>query len=302
VLENRSALDLTVGRSTVRQAILALLMDEPGSRLHLREIQRRAETSPGTASRELAKLVAAGLVEREAEGAQVYFRASNSPFATMLRSILLAMPSPEPGPRPRRVPRPARTSATVSPTSGTADPTTATIASSAPIAATTPRRTDEAKPTAVAAAPAPLLEAEPHPAPRVFEPVPRQRAQAPSVPVEGETDAPAAGSMSPNALGLKVASRFAEAIKPIYGDQLRGVYLYGARAAGPADADADVETIVVLDRVDHYGAELEKTSQLCASLSHQYGVLLSRVFVSETAWEGGPDRAAPAVRSEAVAV
>ena len=78
-------------------------MDSASGRLHLREIQRRAGTSPGTASRERAKLVAAGLVEREAEGNQVYFRASTSPFATMLRSLLVAMPDPEFKPRPKPV-------------------------------------------------------------------------------------------------------------------------------------------------------------------------------------------------------
>ena len=83
---------------------------------------------------------------------------------------------------------------------------------------------------------------------------------------------------------------------------LRGVYLYGARAGGPAASDADVETIIVLDRVDHYGAELEKTSQLCASLSHEFRVLVSRVFVAEETWEGGPDGTLPALRTEAVAL
>jgi DNA-binding transcriptional ArsR family regulator len=88
VIENISAVDLVVGRSTVRRRILALLMAGPERRLHLREIQRRATTSPGTASRELGRLVAAGLVEREAEGHQVYFRTIASPYATMIRTLL----------------------------------------------------------------------------------------------------------------------------------------------------------------------------------------------------------------------
>jgi predicted transcriptional regulator with HTH domain len=59
VFENSPLVGLVIGRSGVRRRILALLMDESTSRLHLREIQRRAGTSPGTASRELGKLVAA---------------------------------------------------------------------------------------------------------------------------------------------------------------------------------------------------------------------------------------------------
>ncbi|HEX7490798.1 MAG TPA: hypothetical protein VF337_03735, partial [Candidatus Limnocylindrales bacterium] len=105
MFENSPLVDLAIGRSTVRQRLLSLLMDESCGRLHLRELQRRADTSPGTASRELAKLVAAGLIEREAEGSQVYFKASASPFATMLRTVLVAMPAPEFKPRPARLPR-----------------------------------------------------------------------------------------------------------------------------------------------------------------------------------------------------
>jgi DNA-binding transcriptional ArsR family regulator/predicted nucleotidyltransferase len=273
MLENSSALDLTVGRSTVRQAILALLMDEPGCRLHLREIQRRAATSPGTASRELAKLVAAGLVEREAEGAQVYFRASNSPFAMMLRSILLAMPSPERGPRPRRLPRPGRTKATAAPAADQVEFEPGVASSGIDSAAA-----------------------------RVFEPAPRQRSQAPSEQVAGADTLESPAPSSADSLVLKAAGRFAESVRLAYGDTLRGVYLYGARAGGSAAGDADVETIIVLDQIDHYGAELEKTSQMCASLSHEFGVLVSRIFVSESTWEGGPDGRLPLVRSEAIAL
>jgi hypothetical protein len=91
-------------------------------------------------------------------------------------------------------------------------------------------------------------------------------------------------------------------MREIYGESLRGVYLYGTRAAGPAPADADVETVVVLEQVEHYGAELERTSQVCAGLSHEMGIIVSRIFVSETEWNVGPDGDRPAGQTEAVAV
>lgn len=318
MFENNSALELTVGRSTVRQAILALLMDETGRRLHLREIQRRVATSPGTASRELAKLVAAGLVEREAEGAQVYFRASSSPFAMMLRSILMAMPSPDPGARPRRLPRPIRAKATPEPAadpaglqSQIADPSSdavveSSVATVPPAEAVIAAPTTEIDPSSADTA---IAETAPEPASEpglfaatVLGPTPRQRAQAPSEAIATADTLESPAPALVDDLGLKVGSRFAESVRTIYGDTLRGVYLYGARAGGPAASDADVETIIVLDRVDHYGAELEKTSQLCASLSHEFRVLVSRVFVAEETWEGGPDGTLPALRTEAVAL
>lgn len=271
-LENSLALDLAVGRSSVRQRILALLMDESAGRLHLREIQRRAGTSPGTASRELARLVAAGLLDREAEGNQVCFRASSSPLATMLRTVLVAMAPRQVQPRPPRLPRAASGSTTVP--------------------ADTPR--DDSTPVAPPAEPAPADA--PSETAAVDEPAPA------SPPPRVICAAPAAPVAKADPLGLRIAGRLAESIRETYGDSLRGFYLYGARASGPAPAETDVETVVVLDKVDHYGAELERTSHVCSALSHEMNVVVSRIFVSEADWNGGPDGVMTAIRAEAVAV
>jgi DNA-binding transcriptional ArsR family regulator len=269
--ENNLALDLAVGRSSVRQRILVLLMDETAGRLHLREIQRRAGTSPGTASRELARLVATGLIDREAEGNQVYFRASASPIAAMLRTVLLAMPAQQRPERPQRVPR-AGSGAKAPPVADAA-----AVDSALPL--TAPAPTDSLAPAVLVDASAALGQP-----PRVMRP------------------GPAARSARADPLGLRIAGRLAQSIREIYGDALKGIYLYGARAAGPAPAEADVETIVVLDTVDHYGAELERTSRVCADLSHEMGVVVSRIFVSEAEWNGGAGGAVSAIRAEAVAL
>jgi DNA-binding transcriptional ArsR family regulator len=306
VLENTAAIDLAVGRSSVRQRILSLLMAEPGLRLHLREIQRRAVTSPGTASRELARLVAAGLIEREAEGNQVYFRASSSPFATMLRSVLVAMPAQTFAPRPRRLPRVAtpkpgaelltagavdrRAPADVDEQASTQPPQNTPAAVSneadsvAPFVAVTPPGTTAAAPATTAPATAsPDSERQPAMTPRLG----RLAATKPNV--------------NPDPVAVQIATRMAKSMREMYGESVQGVYLYGARAAGTGQADADVETIVVLDRVEHYGAELERTSHLCSELSHEMNVVVSRIFVADADWNGGGG-AAEAIRAEAVAV
>ena len=66
---------LVLGRSKIRQRILALIMDAPDRRMHLRGIARAVATSAGTAARELGRLEEAGLVRRTREGNQVYFEA-----------------------------------------------------------------------------------------------------------------------------------------------------------------------------------------------------------------------------------
>jgi len=73
----------------VRRGILALLFGRPDEKFYLREIARAADTSAGTARRELGILVRAGLLVREPAGSQVYFRADDrSPIFAELRSIV----------------------------------------------------------------------------------------------------------------------------------------------------------------------------------------------------------------------
>jgi predicted nucleotidyltransferase len=243
VSENSAAAELIVGRSAVRRRILALLMAEPDRRLHLREIQRRVQTSPGTASRELARLVAGGLLERQAEGLQVYFKPTSSPFATMVRTLLLSA-TPEPDP---------------------------------------------------AAAPLPPLETAPEVIQTALE------ASRPPRTIFAAVSAPKSPP-PPDSLGLEVARRLAEVLRPLYADRLAGMFLYGARARGEPRPDAEVEVAVVLDAIVRYGDELERTSATCAGLSLEFGLVVSRVFVAEGTWLRRTDGHLLAIRSEAVAV
>jgi DNA-binding transcriptional ArsR family regulator len=309
MFEKSPLVDLAVGRSTVRQRLLSLLMDESCGRLHLRELQRRAGTSPGTASRELAKLVAAGLIEREAEGSQVYFKVSASPFATMLRSLLVAMPTPEFKPRPPRLLRIKAAPKAVE----TAEPEVIEIAAepveAEPVeAAVAPAVEAELVEAAVApAVEAELVEASVAPAreAKIIEPdvLTAGPAEPPtSIALAVSQAASKAKADMADPVGLRVAGQLANPIKSLYGDALRGFYLYGARALGTTADDADVETIVVLDRVEHYGAELERTSHIYATLSHELKLVVSRVFVDEETWDGGPNGDLPVIRSEAVAI
>jgi len=72
-----------------RRKVLALLLLHPESSYHQREIARLTETQSGTLSRELVKLVAAGLAVKTRVGNQQHYRANRDcPIFEELVSIL----------------------------------------------------------------------------------------------------------------------------------------------------------------------------------------------------------------------
>lgn len=72
-----------------RRRILDLLLLNPERSLHVREIARLTDTSPGTLHKELAKLAEAGILARHANGNQVEYRADLScPIYEELAAIL----------------------------------------------------------------------------------------------------------------------------------------------------------------------------------------------------------------------
>lgn len=87
----------------------------------------------------------------------------------------------------------------------------------------------------------------------------------------------------------------------LYGRRLRGVYLFGSYARGEEDQESDLDVLIVLDGLDRYGAELDRTGELISGLSLKYNVSISRVFVSERDWKEQKSAFLINVREEAVA-
>ncbi len=61
-----------------RQAVLGVMFQQPDEWLYLREIARKAGSGLGAVQRELAQLTAAGILERQVRGRQVFFRANRT--------------------------------------------------------------------------------------------------------------------------------------------------------------------------------------------------------------------------------
>lgn len=98
----------------------------------------------------------------------------------------------------------------------------------------------------------------------------------------------------------RLLREFRKGLDWIYGDRLRGTYLYGSYARGEADAESDVDILVVLDDFEHYGHEVERTGQLGADLSLKHGVSVSQVFIRERDWLYGETPFLANVREEAI--
>ena len=86
----------------------------------------------------------------------------------------------------------------------------------------------------------------------------------------------------------------------LYGERLRGVYLFGSHARDEANEESDVDVLIVRDRVGNYSREIDTTSELTSELSLEYAVSLSRVFATEEQWRKGQTNFFQNLREEAV--
>lgn len=93
-----------------------------------------------------------------------------------------------------------------------------------------------------------------------------------------------------------------QGLAELYGERLKGVYLFGSYARGEADDESDIDVLIVLDRVENYSQEISRTSELIASLSLECDRSISRVFVSKERWGNDQTMFLMNVREEAVPV
>jgi uncharacterized protein len=96
-------------------------------------------------------------------------------------------------------------------------------------------------------------------------------------------------------------SELKRGLTSLYGDRLKGVYLFGSRARGDARPDSDLDLLVVLDAIPSYASEIERTSELTAQISLDCGASISKVFVPETDWLSKKSSFLENVREAAIA-
>jgi predicted nucleotidyltransferase len=87
---------------------------------------------------------------------------------------------------------------------------------------------------------------------------------------------------------LRVVQEFRRRLASIYGQRLKGVYLYGSFARGQATEDSDVDVAVVLGGPVNRWAESRRTSDLIGELSLRENCVLMPFFLSEQEYRTAP--------------
>ncbi len=101
----------------------------------------------------------------------------------------------------------------------------------------------------------------------------------------------------------KLMKELKEGLVRIYGDRLKGVYLFGSYARGEAHPpDSDIDVMLVLKGEFKYGEMQKRSSEFVASLCLEHDVVISRVFVSENEYAQSKMPLMLNVRKEGVVV
>lgn len=89
-------------------------------------------------------------------------------------------------------------------------------------------------------------------------------------------------------------------LKSLYGPRFKGLYLYGSYARREPEPYSDIDMLIVLDEfISRYGEEIDRTSEIISKSSLDYGVCVSRFFVTERDWEKGDSIFLENVREDA---
>ena len=82
----------------------------------------------------------------------------------------------------------------------------------------------------------------------------------------------------------KLLKELKQGLIRLYGERLKGVYLYGSYARGDFQEGSDLDVLVVLNDFERAPIELDRTSDLFCDLSLMYEITISLMFMREKDW------------------
>ena len=86
---------------------------------------------------------------------------------------------------------------------------------------------------------------------------------------------------------LEIAAQVRDELEKLYGERLRGVYLYGSAARDTMDEDSDIDIAIVLDEIHSRFDEHERTGDLGSQVSLEYNTLVTFLFITEADFKEG---------------
>ena len=99
---------------------------------------------------------------------------------------------------------------------------------------------------------------------------------------------------------LEIASKVRSELVKLYGQRLRGVYLYGSAARDQLTPDSDIDIAIVLDEIPNRFAEHERTSRLGSDISLDYNTVVLFFFAEERDLRAGRFAIHRAIKEEGI--
>jgi len=82
----------------------------------------------------------------------------------------------------------------------------------------------------------------------------------------------------------KLLKELKQGLMKLYGDRLKGLYLYGSYARGDYKEGSDLDVLIVLNDFERAPIELSRTDDLVGDLSLEYLITVSLMFMREKDW------------------
>jgi predicted nucleotidyltransferase len=99
---------------------------------------------------------------------------------------------------------------------------------------------------------------------------------------------------------LEIAGKVRAGLERIYGERLRGVYLYGSAARDELTPESDIDVAVILDRIPDRSREHDRTSHLGAEISLESGTVVLFFFAEQEDLEKGRFAIHQAIKQEGI--
>ncbi len=100
----------------------------------------------------------------------------------------------------------------------------------------------------------------------------------------------------------QILSELRARLTELYGDRLERLILYGSHARGDAEAESDIDVLVVLKGTVQRWEESRRTSEIRADISLRNNIVVSCMYVSADDYQKDDEPLLESVRREGVAV